>query len=193
MKYLTVLRHAKSSWNHPGISDHDRPLNDRGLRAAPAVADFLHRTYYGGAETVQLLPNPSLILTSTAKRAYTTAHLLQAGLATSQPPLQTTQKLYMASPETLLTHARDLDDTHEHAVLVGHNPGIQEFCQRLLSRASVPRVPTCTVVIMGLPHEHWGLLDWGEAQLIGYITPRSLERRFPERYPGITRGIDEVD
>jgi phosphohistidine phosphatase len=49
-------------------------------------------------------------------------------------------------------------------------------------------MPTCTAVIMAFPHEFWGLADWHEAQLIGYITPKSLERRFPELYGHISQG-----
>ncbi len=61
MKYLTIVRHAKSSWGQPGLADHDRTLNERGQRAAPAVATFLHRTYFGGADSPPLLPllNPA--------------------------------------------------------------------------------------------------------------------------------------
>ena len=69
MKYLTIVRHAKSSWGQPGLADHDRPLNERGLRAAPAVATFLHRTYFGGNESPPLLPLPDRLVTSTALRA----------------------------------------------------------------------------------------------------------------------------
>jgi phosphohistidine phosphatase len=59
-------------------------------------------------------------------------------------------------------------------------------------RAHVPRMPTCSAVILALPHAYWGLADWGEAQLVGYVTPRAIERRFPELYAGISqRSADE--
>jgi phosphohistidine phosphatase len=88
---------------------------------------------------------------------------------------------------------RDLEENHQHVILVGHNPGLHEFCNQLLARTTVPRMPTCAAVIMGIPHEHWGLTDWAEGQLIGYVTPRNLERRFPEKYPQITRAEGEEE
>jgi phosphohistidine phosphatase len=190
MKYLTVLRHAKSSWDHPGLPDHDRPLNERGLRAGPAMAQFFHHTYGGGMGGEPLLPYPSIILSSTAKRAHSTAAYLHSQLSV---PLQTVPSLYLASPQTLIGQVRDIDDSHQHALLVAHNPGLHDFCCQLLARATVPRMPTATMVIMGLPYEHWSLADWAEAQLIGYVTPRSLERSFPEKYPRITRQAGEQD
>jgi phosphohistidine phosphatase len=190
MKYLTVLRHAKSSWNHPGLADHDRPLNERGLRAAPAVAHFFHDTYVGAAGKEPLLPVPDLILSSTAKRAHSTAAIFEREL---RVPLQTLPSLYLANPEKLIATVRDTAEEIRHLVLVAHNPGLHDFCNRILARSTVPRMPTCTAVIMGLPYANWGLADWGEAQLLGYVTPRSLERRFPERYPGITRQPGEEE
>ena len=70
----------------------------------------------------------------------------------------------------------------------GVNPGLHEFADQILARADVPKMPTCTAVLLALPHEYWGLADWHEAQLIGYITPKSLERRFPELYGNISQG-----
>jgi phosphohistidine phosphatase len=193
MKYLTVLRHAKSSWNHPGITDHDRPLNERGLLAAPAISAFLRETYFGGGAMQALMPVPSLVVSSTAKRAITTASFMHASLGLDSTALLTLPKLYLAEPLVMIGAVRDLDDAHQHAVLVGHNPGLHDFCNQLLARTSVPRMPTCTAVIMGIPHEHWGLTDWAEAQLIGYVTPRNLERRFPEKYAQITSAPGEDD
>ena len=72
-------------------------------------------------------------------------------------------------------------------ILFGHNPGMHEFAERLLAREHVSKMPTCTAVLMALPTAYWGLADWSEAQLIGYVTPKSLERRFPELYAGISR------
>jgi phosphohistidine phosphatase len=193
MKYLTVLRHAKSSWVHPGISDHDRPLNERGLRAAPAVATFLHETYFGGAAVPTLLPEPTLVVSSTAKRALTTASFIHSSLKLEASALRSQRELYMAEPEQIISVVRDLQEEHTHVMVVAHNPGVHDFCNRLLARTSVPRMPTCTAVLVGLPHEHWGLTDWAEGQLIGYVTPRNLERRFPQRFPLITRGPGELD
>jgi phosphohistidine phosphatase len=190
MKYLTVIRHAKSCWDQSGLADHDRPLNARGRKAAPAVASFLYQTYLGG--DTPLLPTPDRVISSTAVRAATTAQLLREGLRLPLEALQLDSQLYLASATRLLQRVRDLDENWRHAVLVGHNPGMHDFIERLLARAHVARLPTCTAVLMALPQAYWGLADWQTAQLIGYVTPKSLERRFPELYFGISRQEGEV-
>lgn len=188
MKYLTVIRHAKSSWDHPGLADHDRPLNERGQRAAKAVGTFLHRTYFGGGEAQALLPLPDLMVSSTALRALSTAQIMRELMALPVDLLRLDSRVYLAQSARILEIVRELDENKNHAVIFGHNPGMHEFAEHILARAHVPRLPTCTAVMMALPHMYWGLADWNEAQLIGYVTPKSLERRFPELYPGISKG-----
>lgn len=188
MKYLTVVRHAKSSWDHPGLADHDRPLNTRGQRAAPAVATFLHKTYFGAAESTEpLLPLPDRIVSSTAARALATAQVFRETLSLPIESLLLDSRLYLASDSTILKVVQEFDEDWTHAMIFGHNPGFHEFCDHLLARTSVQRMPTCTAVLLGLPHEHWGLVDWNEAQLIGLITPKLLEKRFPSIYQDISR------
>lgn len=187
MKYLTIIRHAKSSWDQPGLADHDRPLNDRGRRAAAAVGAFMFRTYFGGAETQAVLPLPDRFLSSTALRALSTAQSIRMALGLPTEVLLLDSRLYLAESNQILEVVRELDEGVKHAVFFGHNPGMHEFCERVLARAHVAKMPTCSVVLMALPVAYWGLADWSEAQLIGHITPKALERRFPELYAGISR------
>lgn len=193
MKYLTVLRHAKSSWDQPGLSDHDRPLNERGKLAAPAVARFLRKTYFGGNGSPALLTPPDTMLVSTAVRAFETAGAVREAFGLEPEVMRLDSRLYLAPAATVLEVVRGCDENAKHLVVVGHNPGLHEFCDRMLARASIPRMPTCTAVIMGLPHEYWGLADWQEAQLIAYVTPKALERRFPQEYAGIAKLTGEDD
>lgn len=188
MKYLTIVRHAKSSWGEAGLADHDRPLNERGKRAAPAVATFLHRTYFGGHDTPALLTAPDRLVSSTALRALSTAQIVRETFAMPVERLQLESRLYLAPAERILDIMRGFDESWQHAMIFGHNPGLHEFAENILARANIPKMPTCTAVIMAFPHEFWGLADWHEAQLIGYITPKSLERRFPELYGHISQG-----
>ena len=187
MKYLTVLRHAKSSWDQPGVSDHDRTLSERGLRAAPAIARFLQDTYFGGSGKAPLMLAPQRIIASTAERAHKTAQVMREAFRLAPDAMQLESRLYLAPPTVILDLVRDCDEEFRHIVVVGHNPGLHEFCDRMLARASIPRMPTCAAVIMGLPHEYWGMADWQEAQLIAYATPKALERRFPVEYKGISK------
>ncbi len=190
MKYLTVVRHAKSSWSQPGLADHDRPLSGRGNRAAPAVARFLWTTYLGGNDSEPLLPAPDRLVSSTALRALTTAQIMRETFLMGIDSLLLDQNLYLAPEQRLLNCVRQFDESWQHAFIFGHNPGLHDFVNRLLSRAKVPRFPTCATAILGLPNEFWALTDWNEAQLIGFLTPKTLERRFPEIYHGISSDDD---
>jgi len=191
MKYLTIVRHAKSSWNQPGLADHDRPLNERGRRAAPAVARFLWTTYLGGEKAEPLLPPVGRMVSSTALRALSTAQIMREVFQVPTEQLHLNQELYLADEQRLLTTVRGMDESLQHVILFGHNPGLHDFVNRLLARARVPRYPTCAVAIMALPNEFWALTDWNEAQLVGYITPKTLERRFPDVYRGISDAEDD--
>lgn len=187
MKYLTIVRHAKSSWAEAGLADHDRALNERGRKAASAVAAFLHRTYFGGSESPALLPAPERLITSTALRALTTAQIMRETFALPVDRLLLESQLYLAEAPRILEVMRGFNESWHHVMMFGHNPGMHDFAEQILARAHIPKMPTCTAVIMAFPHEFWGLADWHEAQLIGYITPKALERRFPELYAGISR------
>jgi phosphohistidine phosphatase len=187
MKFLTLVRHAKSSWETPGQEDHDRVLNERGRRAAPAVAAFLRQTYWCANEgQAALMPAPSKLVSSTAQRAWETARALAATTAGGEQALLLDSRLYLAQPGAILDVVRGLDEAWQHVVLVGHNPGLHEFSNQILARGVISRMPTCSVVIVALPTEFWGLADWGTGQLLGHVTPKSLEKRFPELYQGIS-------
>ena len=187
MKYLTIVRHAKSSWDQSGLADHDRPLNERGRHAAPAVATFINKTYFGGAETPILLPRPDRLISSTALRALGTAQIMREIMGLPTEALLLDSQLYLAEAAKILELVRGFDEGWRHVILFGHNPGMHEFVERILAREHVSKMPTCTAVLIAIPTAYWGLADWSEAQLIGNITPKTLERRFPELYAGISR------
>lgn len=191
MKYLTVIRHAKSSWDQPGLADHDRALNERGSKAASAVAAFLNKTYFGAGDGPSLLPKPDRLVSSTALRALSTAQLMREVIGLSTEHLLLDSRLYLAEAATIMDVIRGLDESWHHVIIYGHNPGMHEFAERILARAHVAKMPTCSTVIMAIPAEYWGLAEWGMAQLVGHITPKSLERRFPELYKGISRADGE--
>jgi phosphohistidine phosphatase len=190
MKYLTVVRHAKSSWSQPGLADHDRPLNERGKRAVPAIARFLWTTYLGGQNAEPLLPPPDRLISSTALRALSTAQIMREQFQLEPDALLLDHRLYLAEEGRLLSLVQQFDESWHHVVIFGHNPGLHDFINRLLARSKVPRLPTCAVAIMALPCEFWSLADWNEAQLVGFLTPRTLERRFPDIYHDISSDDD---
>ncbi len=178
MKYLTLIRHAKSSWDDASHTDHDRPLNERGLRNAPVMGRFIGKTYLGMNGTPALLPKPDRIITSTALRAKTTAELMMPEMKLDH--LVGDRRLYLAEPKAMLQIVRHLNDDWRHVMLFGHNPGITEFVDRLLKRGGIEEMPTCAVAILELPWDLWAAIDWSEARLVGFITPKLIEKRFGE-------------
>lgn len=131
---LSLMRHAKSSWKNQNQSDHDRPLNERGNRDAPEMANRLK-------ERQQI---PDVILCSTARRTReTTAHLLSV-FGEPVPQVVYSDSLYLASPSKLLTALHDLPDTALHAMIVAHNPGMEELSSLLCDTHS-DIMPTCAI------------------------------------------------
>jgi phosphohistidine phosphatase len=178
MKYLTLIRHAKSSWDDASQQDHDRTLNERGLRNAPVVGRFLAKTYFGANGTPAVLAKPDILISSTAIRAKTTADIFATEVKAAPPLLD--RKLYLAAPGTLLQTVRAFDDKWKHVMIFGHNPGISEFAERLLARGDIEEMPTCTAVIIELPWDVWSATDWNEGRLVGYVTPKLIEKRFAD-------------
>lgn len=142
MKTLLLLRHAKSSWANDRLSDYERPLNDRGRHDAPRMGELLRKQ--------GLLPD--LIVSSSAKRAATTAELV--AISTSYDgDIRYTERLYLAEPETYIALARQVPDDCGIVLMVGHNPGIEELLERLTGQAE--RMPTAALACIELPIAGW--------------------------------------
>ncbi|WP_050030092.1 histidine phosphatase family protein [Verrucomicrobium sp. BvORR034] len=180
MKYLTLIRHAKSSWDQAGLADHDRPLNERGVRNAPMVARFLARTYLGANGIPAIIPQPDRLVSSTALRARSTAELMQPDLGVGADRTLLDGRVYHAEPRALLQVVREFDDSWNHVIMFGHNPGMSDFADLLLRRRAIDEMPTCAAAVIELPWETWGAASWNQARLIGYVTPKLIEKRFPD-------------
>ena len=142
MVTLVLVRHAKSDWGDPGLADHDRPLNERGLRDAPQMAQRLADTGF----------RPDAILSSTALRARTTAQFFgeRLGVGVSLEP-----ELYGAGPRILFDRAAA---TGLDAVLVvAHDPGMSALAGRL-SDDAIGHMPTCAVAMFFWPVEDWDVV-----------------------------------
>lgn len=131
---LTLMRHAKSDWNHESKSDHERPLNARGQRDAPEMARRL--------KSLDALPQ--LILCSTAVRTRETADYLLKVFDTPGIGIQYSEDLYLASPDTLLEALKDIPDTVNHVMIIAHNPGI-EYLSATLSGMPADIMPTAAI------------------------------------------------
>jgi len=160
MKTLLILRHAKSSWKHPGLSDHDRPLNPRGQRDAPNVGKRLRDE--------GLIPD--ILLSSTAKRARQTAQAV-ADESGCPGELQLSEGFYGGGPEAYLEALRSLPGVVDCALVVGHNPDLEELVD-ILTGESV-RMPTAALAHVELDIQAWQDLNEDEqAKLVDLWTPR---------------------
>ncbi len=146
MKTLTLVRHAKSSWADPGLADRDRPLNGRGEHDAPMM---------GGRLTEHDL-RPSLLISSPAVRAWTTARLIAAEIGYPREFLQRDERLYLASPSDIIDVLAEQDEGFNSIMLFGHNPGFTEFANRLVPGLTT-NVPTCGIVSVDLEADDWDL------------------------------------
>jgi phosphohistidine phosphatase len=123
MKTLFLVRHAKSSRDDPSLADRERPLNDRGMREAPAMGQRLARRDV----------KPDLLVSSPARRALTTAQLFADALGCDRDGIVLADRLYASSPDELLAVIRALDDGLDRVMLFGHNPEFSELAHRLAS------------------------------------------------------------
>ena len=161
MKILTLVRHAKSSWNHPDLSDRQRPLNARGERNAPDM----------GQRIVAHGIRPSLIITSPATRAWTTAKIIAAEIGYPAEFLQREDSLYLASLDDLLDTVVAQDAGFNNLMVVGHNPGMTEFANFLIPGLT-NNLPTAGVVSVQIDQDDWTLYQQPKAELLTFDYPK---------------------
>ncbi len=156
MTRLVLVRHAKSDWGDPGLDDHDRPLNDRGRRDAPAMARRLAATGF----------TADAILSSTALRAATTADFFSGEL---DVPVEQQERLYGASASTLLRAAAERDVPS--VVVVAHDPGISALAAEL-SGGAISHMPTCAVALFEWEADSWDVATAVDPDRWDWQTPR---------------------
>jgi phosphohistidine phosphatase len=143
-KELFLVRHAKSSWDDSTISDHDRPLNERGLRNAPDM----------GSRLSDREVSPDALISSTALRGRTTAEIMAVSLNFPKDRIVLDRALYHASATELQEYIGGLDDSHFSVMLFGHNPGMTSLVSHLFGLA-LDNLPTCGVVHLNFSVESW--------------------------------------
>jgi phosphohistidine phosphatase len=175
MLTLTLLRHAKSSWNEP-LDDFDRPLAPRGEKAAPIV----------GATLDQMGLRPGLVLCSGAVRARETLRRVLEALGPPPPDVIYDDALYMAAPPTLISRLQGLTaafgaEAPAHVMVVGHNPGLEDLAHILVStgkdedrRRMMAKFPTASFASIALPCDSWSEIAPGTGDLRHFITPKQL-------------------
>lgn len=170
MRTLILLRHAKSSWDQPGLADIDRPLNRRGKESAPVTARWL--------EAQGLVPD--LVLCSPSKRTrQTIRRMCKAVPAIPEPRI--VERLYEAAPEDILAALRAAPAGAGRVMVVGHEPGMSMTAARLADgRAPVPlraafsHFPTAAAAVFEADAADWQGVGWGGMRLTAFARPREL-------------------
>lgn len=147
MKTVFFVRHAKSSWKHLGLSDHDRPLNKRGIRDAPVMANVLKAR----------ASRPDLLLSSTAKRALSTATYFREELGMTEEQLTLSPQLYHAWPETIQSILQALPEEVNSVAVFAHNPGLT-ILANAMPGPQIDNVPTTAIIHSQCEIEEWK--DW---------------------------------
>jgi phosphohistidine phosphatase len=164
MKTLTLVRHAKSSWDDDNLGDRDRPLNGRGERDAPIM----------GQRIVAAGIRPSLIVTSPAKRARTTAKVIAKQIGYPIEFLQHENDLYLASLNTLLDVVMAQENEFNNMMIVAHNPGLTDFAN-YLSPGLTSNLPTAGVMSVSIEQDDWNLYERPACKLLVYDYPKNKQ------------------
>ena len=155
---ITLMRHAKSSWQIAHQSDHERALNPRGMSDAPMMAQRL----------VDRRCIPDLIICSSAQRALQTSAYLVDLFQLTGDQFQVNPELYLAVPQTILDIIQGIDATVTHALLIAHNPGLADL-SCMLAPQSDPHLPTA-----GIRHFSWPTSDADSARELIFSTVSTL-------------------
>ncbi|MBN1247579.1 MAG: histidine phosphatase family protein [Anaerolineae bacterium] len=164
MKTLLLLRHAKSSWKHEGVPDHDRPLKKRGQRIAPKIGHLL----------VDQDLVPQLIVSSTAKRARKTArYVADACGYTGEIVLE--HGLYQAGPMGHVRILQEVEDVYQRIMIVGHNPGLEVLLEVLTGKSEW--LPTAALAHIELPINSWAdVREYVGGELVNLWLPKELKK-----------------
>lgn len=159
-----MVRHAKSSWDYPQLSDRERPLNKRGIRDAPKMAAFISGK----------IPCPELFLSSDAVRANRTAIAFAFAFGMAENDIIKNERLYHASATTWNQVVSSLSDNVSSAMLFGHNPGLTDFVNEIAD-ADIFNIPTCGITGLSFRTDFWKVADARNCQLDFYHFPKGLQ------------------
>jgi phosphohistidine phosphatase len=157
------MRHAKSDWGQADLSDHDRPLNERGKRVAPAMGQYL----------AQHKIIPEVVIVSTARRAQETLELMLLHWP-AQPEVISQRGLYMATGRAFYQSLADIPDHVKCAMVIGHNPGMTALAG-MFDRTS-PYFPTAAILHLRSQKEDWTEIAESPAnsEFVSLLKPKTL-------------------
>lgn len=162
MKTIYFIRHAKSSWDDITLDDHDRPLNPRGKRDAPKMANRL----------ASLEVAADGFVSSSAIRAKQTSEAFRRALNISAANCLYDKNLYHAWPEGIENRVKEVSDEWSTVLFFGHNPGYTELANRIMHNAYIGNVPTCGIIMVEADIDSWADFSLAKARRAGYFYPK---------------------
>ena len=167
-RQLLLMRHAKSSWDDPRLSDHARPLNPRGRAAAAAMRRMMQDAGLA----------PDMVLVSSARRTLQTLEALEPWDET--PLVEPMDALYLADPAQMLQVLHGVAETVRSVLVLGHNPGLHDLALLLAGPGEGAQrqrlgegFPSGALAEFSVPGS-WAGLGEGGARLVRFVTPRDL-------------------
>lgn len=157
MKTLILLRHAKSSWAFPDLSDHDRPLNNRGKKDAPLMVEVLKK------KNIKI----DIIISSTSQRTMETAKVFANTLNLK---IKGNQNLYLASEPEIIRIINEIDDSYSSVIIVSHNPGVTSLIN-LVSKSRIDNLPTTGMLGLSVK-DTWKNFGLEKCEIIFFEFPK---------------------
>ncbi len=164
MKILLLVRHAKSAWDDPSLSDFERTLTDRGKSDAKMMAKRLEE------KSIKI----DSFVSSSAKRAKKTARIFMKEFEKNSKELQLLPSLYEASVKDFYEAVESLDDDNKTVALFSHNPGITEFVNSLDCNP-VYDMPTCAMYAVEVKTKHWKDFREADKKFLFFDYPKNEE------------------
>ena len=161
MKTLYMARHAKSSWKHDVI-DHQRPLKGRGKRDGPLVSEYVAKNHAA----------PQKIISSDAVRALSTAKYFKKAFKVPDEDFSTNHSLYDFSGQNVMDVIKNLDDSQDCVMVVGHNHAFTSIVN-MLGNQYIDNLPTCGFVIIEFDVDAWRDISTGKTATM--VFPRHLK------------------
>ena len=163
MKKLFIVRHAKSSWDYPELSDFDRPLNKRGKKNAPEM----------GQRLANKNVKPDALITSPAKRAAATARRIAEAISFPLKDIIKEPQLYHGSTRNMINVLQGVDDKIESLMIFGHNPGLTDLTN-YLSGSDIYNIPTCGIAEVDFNVAFWADLEGNAGTLVSFDYPKKV-------------------
>ena len=163
-KTLIIMRHAKSSWDDSYVSDHERGLLDKGIKRTGKIAGFIQDNGI----------NPDLIISSTAKRALTTAKIIAKSISYEESKIKQSKNLYLSYVDDVYDELFQLDNSIDSVMIFGHNPCFTDLVN-VFANKPIDNLPTSGLAVIEFKTSNWENIPVSKSKLKHLVFPSNLD------------------